>query len=56
MEKSPSIQVHRVTDPFFLFSFKSTFSLSQTVGEKVFVSLEVEKMRTCLVQSIIIVH
>ena len=50
MEKSPSIKVHRVTDPF-----KKTpkFNFSQTVGEMVFVSFEVEKMRMFLVQSIV---
>ena len=34
VEKSPSIKVHRVTDPplFFLY----TFNFSQTVGEMVF--------------------
>ena len=53
MEKSPSIKVHRVTDPPFLFFFKSTFSFRQTVGEMVFVSFEVEKMRMFLVQSIV---
>ena len=42
MEKSSSIKVHRVTDP--LKKKKSTFSFSQTVGEMVFVSFEVEKM------------
>ena len=56
VEKSPSIKVHRVTDPlFFLFSFsffKSTFSFSQTVGEMVFVSFEVERMGMFLVQSV----
>ena len=50
MEKSPSIKVRRVTDPPF---FKSTFNFSQTVGKMVFVSFEVEKMRTFLVQSIV---
>ena len=32
---------------------KSTFNFSQTVGEMVFVSFEVEKMRVFLVQSIV---
>ena len=50
MEKSPSIKVHQVTDPF---KKKSTFNFSQTVGEIVFVSFEVEKMRMFLVQSIV---
>ena len=50
MEKSPSIKVHRVTDPF---KKKSMFNFSQTVGEMVFVSFEVEKMRMFLVQSIV---
>ena len=44
MEKSLSIKVHRVTDPLLSF-FKSTFNFSQTVGEMVFVSFEIEKMR-----------
>ena len=48
--------------PFFLkyiglpipfFFFLSTFNFSQTVGEMVFVSFEVEKMRMFLVQSIV---
>ena len=52
MEKSPSIKVHRVTDPFKKKK-KSMFNFSQTVGEMVFVSFEVEKMRMFLVQSII---
>ena len=51
MEKSPSIKVHRVIDPFK--KKKSTFNFSQTVGEMVFVSFEVEKMRAFLVQSIV---
>ena len=51
MEKSPSIKVHRVTDPFW--RKKSTFNFSQTVGEMVFVSFEIEKMRIFLVQSIV---
>ena len=42
MEKSPSIKVHRVTNPpLFIY----TFNFSQTVGEMVFVSFEIEKMR-----------
>ena len=49
MEKSPSIKVHRVTDPPFFSKFK----FSQTVGEIVFVSFEVEKMRMFLVQSVV---
>ena len=55
MEKSPSIKVHRVTDPFKKNKKikKSTFNFSQTVGEMVFVSFEVEKMRVFLVQSIV---
>ena len=54
MEKSPSIKVHRVTDPFKKKKKKkSTFNFSQTVGEMVFVSFEVEKMRVFLVQSIV---
>ena len=48
MEKSPSIKVHRVTDPPF---FSSKFNFNQTVSEMVFVSFEVEKMRMFLVQS-----
>ena len=32
--------------------FKSKFNFSQTVGEMVFVSFEVEKMRMFLVQSV----
>ena len=43
MEKSPSIKVHRVTDPFKKQTPK--FNFSQTVGEMVFVSSEVEKIR-----------
>ena len=43
MEKSSSIKVHRVTDPLKKIK-KSTFNFSQTVGEMVFVSFEVEKM------------
>ena len=55
VEKSPSVKIHRVTDPLF---FKSKFNFtvfSQTVGEIVFVtvSFEVEKMRMFLVQSIV---
>ena len=46
------LKVHRFTDPFFFFFFfKSTFNFSQTVGELVFVSFEVETMRMFLVQS-----
>ena len=52
MEKNLSIKVHRVTDPLLSF-FKSTFNFSQTVGELVFVSFEVEKMRMFLVQSVV---
>ena len=52
MEKSPFIKVHRVTDPPFFF-FKSKFNFSRTVGEMVFVSFEVEKMRMFLVQSVV---
>ena len=48
MEKSPSIKVHRVTDPLKIKNKKkrkdSTFNFSQTVGEMVFVSFEVEKI------------
>ena len=51
MEKSPSIKVRRVTDT--PLKKKSTFNFSQTVGEMVFVSFEVEKMRMFLVQSIV---
>ena len=50
MEKSPSIKVHRVTDPL---KKKSTFNFSQTIREMVFVSFEVEKMRIFLIQSIV---
>ena len=41
--------------PHFLFSFlfKSKFNFSQTVGEMVFVSFEVEKMRMFLVKSVV---
>ena len=58
MEKSPAIKVHRVTDLSLSLSLslsleKSTFKFSQTVGEMVFVSFEVEKMRMFLVQSIV---
>ena len=49
VEKSPSIKVHRVTDPFF----KSKFNFSQTVGEMDFVSFEVEKIRMFLVQLVV---
>ena len=49
-EKKPSVKVHRVTDPLFS---KSKFNFSQTVGEMVFVSFEVEKMRMFLVQSVV---
>ena len=48
--KKPSIKVHWVTDPLF---FKPKFNFSQTVGEMVFVSFEVEKMRMFLVQSVV---
>ena len=48
--KKPSVKVHRVTDPLFS---KSKFNFSQTVGEMVFVSFEVEKMRMFLVQSVV---
>ena len=53
MEKSLLLnsKVHQVTDPLFLIS---TFNFSQTVGEIVFVSFEVEKMRTFLVQSVVL--
>ena len=47
VEKSPSVKVHRVTDP--LLFLKYTFNFSQTVGEMVFISFEVEKMRMFLV-------
>ena len=50
MEKNSSVKVHRVTDPLFS---KSKFNFSQTVGEMVFVSFEVEKMRMFLVQSVV---
>jgi len=56
VEKSPAIKVHRVTDLSLSLSLsleKSTFKFSQTVGEMVFVSFEVEKMRMFLVQSIV---
>ena len=53
VEKSPSIKVHRVTDPFFFFYLSRLTLLSQTVGEIVFVSFEVEKMRMFLVQSVV---
>ena len=49
-KKKPSIKVHRVTDPLLS---KSKFNFSQTVGEMVFVSFEVEKMRMFLVQSVV---
>ena len=52
MEKSPSIKVHRVTDPPPFF-FSPKFNFNQTVGEMVFVSFEVEKMRMFLVQSVV---
>ena len=51
MEKSPSIKVHRVTDPRFL-NLRSTL-VRLFSGETVFVSFEVEKMRMFLVQSIV---
>ena len=35
------------------FKKKSTFNFSQTVGEMVFVSFEVEKVRMFLVQSVV---
>ena len=50
VEENPSIKVHQVTDPLFS---KSKFNFSQTVGEMVFVSFEVEKMRMFLVQSVV---
>ena len=57
VEKSPFIKVHRVTDPppppLFFFFFKSKFNFSRTVGEMVFVSSVVEKMRMILVQSVV---
>ena len=40
----------RLPIPFFS---KSKFNFSQTVGEMVFVSFEVEKMRMFLVQSVV---
>ena len=57
VETSPFIKVHRVTDSppppfFFFFFFKSKFNFSRTVGEMVFVSFEVARMRMCLVQSV----
>ena len=59
VEKSPSIKVHRVADPlkkppknpqiyiyiYIIIHIKSMFNFSQTVGEMVFVSFEVEKMK-----------
>ena len=36
-----------------IFKKKSKFNFSQTVGEIVFVSFEVEKMRMFLVQSVV---
>ena len=47
MEKSPSIGLP------ISFKNKSMFNFSQTVGEIVFVSSEVERMRMFLVQSIV---
>ena len=38
---------------FFYFFYISKFNFSQTVGEMVFVSFEVEKMRMFLVQSVV---
>ena len=50
MENSPSIKSTSVYRSFFFFFFfKSTFSFSQTVGELVFVSFEVETIRKFLV-------
>ena len=50
MENSPSIKSTSVYRSLFLFFFfKSTFNFSQTVGELVFVSFEVETMRMFLV-------
>ena len=37
---------------FFFLNIFSKFNFSQTVGEMVFVSFEVEKMRMFLVQSV----
>ena len=53
VEKSPSIKVHRVTDPLLLLFSIYVNNFSQTVGEMVFVSFKVEKMRMFLVQSIV---
>ena len=54
MEKSLSNKEHRVTDPFKKIKLKkSTFNFSQTVGEMVFVSFEVERMGMFLVQSVV---
>ena len=48
--KAPQLKYIGLPIPFF---FKSKFNFSQTVGEIVFVSFEVEKMRMFLVQSIV---
>ena len=56
VEKSPSIKVHRVTDPPpppFFSPLTSKFNFSRTVGEMVLVSFEIEKMRMFLVQSVV---
>ena len=63
VKKNHSIKVHRVTNhhptPTTLFFFlkkkkkKKTFNFSQTGGEMVFVSFEVETMRMFLVQSVV---
>ena len=50
VENSPSIKSTSVYRSLFLFFFfKSTFNFSQTVGELVFVSFEVETIRKFLV-------
>ena len=52
--EKPSIKVHRVTDPLKKKKKKKKkFNFSQTFGEMVFVSFEVEHMRMFLVQSIV---
>ena len=42
-----------IPHPPFYFIILSTFNFGQTVGEMVFVSFEVEKMRMFLVQAIV---
>ena len=53
MKKNPSIKKLKNLLKYIGFKKKYTFNFSQTVGEMVFVSFEVETMRMFLVQSMV---